>query len=109
MDAEDQKPQKPEPPKPPERHIQSGDILGAFILGIVFLVVVPVGVLNMLAAKNLWNPLKIEGRVWSGLLMIAAPLSMLLITGLPYRIRKKIPDSVGCLVVIAVWAALFLA
>ena len=99
----------PEDQKPPERHVQSGDIVGLFILAIVFVVVIPVGVLNMLAAKNLWNPLKIEGRFWSGLLMIVAPLTLLLVTGLPYRIRKNIPDSVGCLVVVAVWAALFLA
>ena len=90
--------------------VYSTQNLPAYLIGgVVFLIVVPMGLLNVLAAVGKWNPLHIEGRLWSGLLMILAPTVLALVAGLPYRYRHKIPDQVGCLLVLAVWVAMFFA
>jgi len=90
-------------------HFEGGDIIAFGVLLLVFLIVVPLGVLNILAALNRWNPLNIEGRLWTGVFMIAAPATLVIVNALPYRIRKDMPESVGCLIPLAVWIALFFA
>jgi hypothetical protein len=99
-----------EPETPEEERIIKGDTVFAYVVGaIVFLIVVPLGALNVLAALGWWNPLRIEGRLWSGVLMIAAPLLSLGVTSLPIRYKEKIPESAGCLLMLLVWVALGLA
>jgi hypothetical protein len=97
---------EPEPPQPEERVIK-GDTVMYYVIGaIVFLVVVPLGALNVMAALGGWNPLKIEGRLWSGVLMVVAPLLTLGVTSLPMRYKEKIPESAGCFLMLLVWVAL---
>jgi len=107
-------PDQPQPPKPEEEgkkpfHIEGGDFIAIGMLLVVFLVVVPLGGLNILAALHVWNPLKLEGKLWTGIFLIAAPATLVIVNALPYRIRKDLPESVGCLIPLLVWIALFVA
>ena len=96
-----------EPETAPKEQVIKGDTVIAYIIGaIVFLLVVPAGTLNVLAALGWWNPFKIEGRLWSGVLMIAAPLLTLGVTSLPMRYKEKIPESAGCFLTLVIWVAL---
>jgi hypothetical protein len=97
---------EPQPPQSGEPVIKGDTVMAYVIGGIVFFIVVPLGALNVLAAVGWWNPLKIEGRLWSGLLMILAPLLTLGVTSLPMRYKEKIPESAGCLLMLVLWVAL---
>lgn len=99
----------PETPPPPEKVISSGDIIASIVGGIVYLVVAGSGILNVLAALRLWNPLRWEGRLWTGVFMIAAPTALIIMATLPYRVRQKIPDGAVEFSILALWIAFFWA
>lgn len=104
-------PQAPQPPPvpPEEKSVSLGDILGGLLGGGVFVVVLGVGVANILAALGLWNPLQLQGRLWTGVFLVAAPTTVVLITTLPLRIRQRIPESVAAVVTLGLWAGFFWA
>lgn len=100
---------KPNASGQPEKLISIGDLLAYLLGGAVVAVVAGAGVLNILAALHLWNPLGWQGRLWTGIFMILAPTAIGLMTGLPYRIRQKIPESAAAIATLALWIAFFWA
>ena len=106
-------PDEPQPAaekkKEPEVVIKGSDIT-AILFGVpVFLVIVGCGVLNILAAKGLWNPFHWRGRFWTGVFFLLVPTAMVVMTTLPINIRSKIPDSVSGITVLLLWIAFFWA
>jgi len=96
-------------PTQAERVISGGDIIASIIGGVVYLMVAGSGILNVLAACQLWNPLHWEGRFWTGVFMVMAPTALVIMATLPYRIRQKIPDGAVELTILALWVAFFWA
>src|SRR4051812_1023584 len=106
----------PEPPildagtKLEPQVVVSGSDVTAILFGVpVFLVIVGAGVLNICAAMGWWNPLHWRGRFWTGVGLLAVPSAMVVMTTLPPRIRKKIPESVASITVILLWVTFFWA
>lgn len=97
------------PPSTSERVISGGDITASIVGGVIYIVVAGCGLLNLLAALQLWNPLHWEGRLWTGIFMVAAPTALFLMAALPYRIRQKLPESVVGVGIVALWIAFFWA
>jgi len=92
------------------RVLISGSTVTAFLFAVpAFVVTLGTGLLNILAALGGWNPFHWQGRLWTGIFMIAAPSVLCIIAALPYRIRRKMPDSVGGITVMLVWIAFFWA
>ena len=96
-------------PGPPERLIRGSDLTAYFFGGLIYMVVVGSGILNILAAAGSWNPLHWKGRLWTGIFMVAAPTAIAVMTALPLRIRQQIPESVGAVAILALWIAFFWA
>jgi hypothetical protein len=92
-----------------ESRISSGDLVSMLLGGVVFAVVAGSGLLNILAALKIWNPLHWEGRFWTGVFMILAPTAIALMAGLPYRVRQKIPEGAAGVAILALWIAFFWA
>ena len=98
------------PPPPDTKTIVRGsDVTSIVVFIVVLLLVVPVGVLQILAATTAWNPLALSGRLWTGIFLVLAPASLVVTAALPYRIRRRIPESLGCLLPLLFWTALFVA
>lgn len=88
----------------------SGSTITAFLFAVPAVVLIlGTGLLNILAALGGWNPFHWQGRLWTGLFMIAAPSALGIMAALPYRIRSKMPDAAASITVILVWIAFFWA
>lgn len=99
----------PEAPASAVKVIAGGDVLASIIGGLVYLVVAGSGMMQVLAALHLWNPLAWQGRLWTGIFMIAAPTALVVMANLPYRLRQRIPESVLGFAIVVLWVAFFWA
>lgn len=100
---------KPAETKSAETVIRGSDLTAILFGGTVAAVTMGCGVLNILAAKGWWNPFHWRGRFWTGLFMVAAPATLGIMAALPAELRKKIPDQVVGIAVVAIWIAFFWA
>ena len=90
--------------------ILSGSTFWSALFAIpIFLTILTVGLLNILAATGVYNPLHWDGRLWTGVFLIAAPGVMALIGSLPAKVLEKMPDSVAEVTILLVWVAFFWA
>jgi hypothetical protein len=92
-----------------ERIVRGSDITAIVFGSVIFGVVIGCGVLNILAAKGGWNPFHWQGRLWTGVFMIAAPSALAGMAVLPARIRTKLPDALIEWTIVLVWVAFFWA
>lgn len=102
-------PTSPEATAPPEKVVRGGDIVAMILGGVVYLVVAGCGVLQILAALKIWSPLHWEGRLWTGIFMVAAPTALAVMSALPHRLRNKIDENVLAVTIIALWIGFFWA
>ena len=92
-----------------DKVVRGENVTAMLFGGTVFLVVVGCGVLNILAAMGSWNPFHWQGHLWTGVFMVAAPSALAGMAALPAELRKKVPDQVLGLIVLALWVAFFWA
>ena len=89
--------------------VRGGDIISMLVGGLVYVFVAGCGVLHILAATKIWNPFFWQGQLWTGVFMVAAPTAIMVLTALPYRVRKRMPESVATVGIMALWIAFFWA
>ena len=101
---------EPNNPEEEKQTVIRGSDVTAILFGVPILgIIVGAGVLNICAAMGWWNPLHWRGRFWTGVMLLLVPTAMFVVTTMPVKIRTKIPESVGSILVILLWVAFFWA